>query len=85
MDVKRLVQQYLSRESIGLWPLAFDNAKSIDMWIAMPGSEQESSPLMDYFPGVRKGVEMVRLIRLRSIMQIWRVQFGRHIGELSVD
>jgi tetratricopeptide (TPR) repeat protein len=38
-DVKRLVQEYLSKESTGRWLLVFDNADNIDMWIA-----KESGP-----------------------------------------
>jgi hypothetical protein len=30
-DVKRLMQGYLSKESIGQWLLVFDNANDIDM------------------------------------------------------
>ena len=72
VDVKKLVQQYLCRESIGLWLLALDNADGIYMWITTPGSKPESSPLMNYLPGVSKGVETARLMQLTSIMQILR-------------
>ena len=54
-DVKKLVQEYLSGESIGRWLLVFDNADDIDMWIARPGSERESSPLVDYLPRNKQG------------------------------
>jgi tetratricopeptide (TPR) repeat protein len=38
-DVKRMVQEYLSKERTGRWLLVFDNANNIDMWIA-----KESGP-----------------------------------------
>ena len=37
-DVKRLVQDYLSKESAGQWLLVFDNADDINMWVAEAGS-----------------------------------------------
>ena len=55
VDVKKLVQGYLSTESIGRWLLVFDNADDIDMWIATPGSERESNPLTDYLPRSTQG------------------------------
>ena len=60
-DVKRLVQGYLGKESIGRWLLVFDNADDIDMWIAKPGArsilqrEQGSQPLVDYLPKSNQG------------------------------
>lgn len=55
VDVKKLVQEYLSRESIGQWFLVFDNADDIDMWIPMPGSERESNFLKHYLPRSKQG------------------------------
>jgi DNA transposition AAA+ family ATPase len=58
-DVKRLVQRYLGKESIGRWLLVFDNADDIDMWIAKAGSElqpgQGLRPLIDYLPKNKQG------------------------------
>ncbi|KAF1988157.1 HET-domain-containing protein [Aulographum hederae CBS 113979] len=54
-DVKRLVQQHLSKESIGRWLLVFDNADDLDMWITRIGPEQRSNPLIDYLPKSKQG------------------------------
>lgn len=54
-DVKKLVQEYLGRESMGQWLLVFDNADDIDMWIPTHGSEQESNFFMDYLPRSKQG------------------------------
>ena len=61
-NVKRLVQEYLGKESTGRWLLVFDNADDIDMWIAKAsGSEsglqhgQGFRPLIDYLPKSRQG------------------------------
>jgi tetratricopeptide (TPR) repeat protein len=48
-DVKRLVQDYLSKESAGQWLLIFDNADDIDMWIG------QSTRLIDYLPRSKHG------------------------------
>jgi tetratricopeptide (TPR) repeat protein len=48
VDVKRLVKEYLSKESAGQWLLVFDNADDIDMWIDR--TDQESDPLIEYLP-----------------------------------
>lgn len=47
-DVKRLVQEHLSRESAGQWLLVFDNADDMDMWIDK--SAPDSGRLIDYLP-----------------------------------
>jgi GTPase SAR1 family protein len=54
-DVKRLVQDYLSKESAGQWLLVFDNADDINMWIAKPESEPGSSRLIEYLPRSNQG------------------------------
>ncbi|KAF1809490.1 hypothetical protein P152DRAFT_468342 [Eremomyces bilateralis CBS 781.70] len=59
-DIKRLVQDHLSKESTGRWLLVFDNANDIDMWIAKagPGLQQlgqGSHPLIDYLPKSKQG------------------------------
>ena len=61
-DVKRLVQEYLCKESTGRWLLVFDNADDIYMWIAkVSGSEpglqdrQGFRPLIDYLPKSKQG------------------------------
>ncbi|KAF4625403.1 hypothetical protein G7Y89_g12766 [Cudoniella acicularis] len=55
-DVKKLVEEYLSRDDAGQWLLVFDNADDIDMWIAKPGSgAQESGGLIDYLPRSKQG------------------------------
>ncbi|CZR51333.1 related to kinesin light chain 1 [Phialocephala subalpina] len=61
VDVKKLVQEYLSKDNAGQWLLVFDNADDIDMWIAKPGSgsgsgsAQESGGLIDYLPRSKQG------------------------------
>ncbi|KAF1809666.1 HET-domain-containing protein [Eremomyces bilateralis CBS 781.70] len=59
-DIKRLVQDHLSKESTGRWLLVFDNADDIYMWIAKagPGLQQPgqgSHPLIDYLPKSKQG------------------------------
>ncbi|KAF7173630.1 hypothetical protein CNMCM6106_007691 [Aspergillus hiratsukae] len=58
-DVKRLVQEHLSKDDAGQWLLVFDNADDIDMWIAKAGPQQESEQgshrLVDYLPSSRQG------------------------------
>ncbi|KAF2202719.1 kinase subdomain-containing protein [Delitschia confertaspora ATCC 74209] len=58
-DVKRLVQEYLGRESTGRWLLVFDNADDIDMWFTEtesgPHSTLLSRPLIDYLPKSNQG------------------------------
>src|SRR5436305_182635 len=54
-DVKRLVQDYLSKESAGQWLLVFDNADDINMWIAKPESEPGSGRLIEYLPRSNQG------------------------------
>lgn len=43
VNIKKLLQEYLSGEGIGRCLLVFDNADNIDMWIATAGSEREFS------------------------------------------
>jgi hypothetical protein len=52
-DVKKLVEEYLSKDNAGQWLLVFDNADDIDMWIAKPGSRSEG--LIDYLPRSKQG------------------------------
>jgi tetratricopeptide (TPR) repeat protein len=58
-DVKRLVQEHLSKESTGQWLLVFDNADDMDIWVAKAGSEKESEHgshrLIDYLPRSKHG------------------------------
>ncbi|KAF2189111.1 HET-domain-containing protein [Zopfia rhizophila CBS 207.26] len=54
VDVKRLVQNYLSNESAGQWLVVFDNADDMDMWMGEP-SERQSIRLLDYLPKSRQG------------------------------
>jgi tetratricopeptide (TPR) repeat protein len=62
-DVKKLVQEYLSKDKAGQWLLMFDNADDMDMWIAKLGSGQESELessqgsccLIDYLPKSKQG------------------------------
>jgi Cdc6-like AAA superfamily ATPase len=48
-DIKRLVQNHLSKESSGQWLLVFDNTDNIDLWFAKT-PEQGNSRLIDYLP-----------------------------------
>jgi hypothetical protein len=58
-DVKKLMQEYLSKESTGRWLLVFDKADDIDMWMAKDGAglqaEQRSRPLIDDLPKSKQG------------------------------
>ncbi|OBT80379.1 hypothetical protein VF21_00911 [Pseudogymnoascus sp. 05NY08] len=53
-DVKRLVQEFLSRESAGQWLVVFDNADDIDMWVGTH-TEQGTKRLIDYLPRSKLG------------------------------
>ena len=55
VNVKRLVQDWLSKKSTGQWLLVFDNADDIDMWIDRPRSERESGRLIEYLPTSKQG------------------------------
>jgi tetratricopeptide (TPR) repeat protein len=55
VDVKKLVQVFLSKDSAGQWLLVFDNADDVDMWIVQSGSEQASGSLVNYLPKNRQG------------------------------
>jgi tetratricopeptide (TPR) repeat protein len=54
-DVKRLVQEYLGKESAYQWLLVFDNADDINMWTANTGLEPGSSRLIEYLPKSNHG------------------------------
>jgi hypothetical protein len=53
-NVKVLVQQHLSQDTIGQWMIVFDNADDIEMWIGPSGS-QGSARNIDYLPRSQKG------------------------------
>lgn len=56
VDIKKLVQDFLSEDSAGHWILVFDNADDIDMWIGKPKIEtQQSVRLIDYIPRSKFG------------------------------
>ncbi|KAG4427291.1 hypothetical protein IFR05_017226, partial [Cadophora sp. M221] len=55
VDVKRLVKDYLSKESAGQWLLVFDNADDINMWTGQTGSKPGSDRLIDYLPKSKHG------------------------------
>ncbi|KAH0558830.1 hypothetical protein GP486_004529 [Trichoglossum hirsutum] len=46
VNVKKLVQDHLGKESAGQWLLVFDNADDIDMWTSGPSSGQRSGRLI---------------------------------------
>ena len=52
-DVKKLMQEHLSKENTGRWLLVFDNADDINMWVAK--TEPGLQPLIDYLPKSRQG------------------------------
>lgn len=62
-DVKKLVQDHLSKDDAGPWLLVFDNADDIDLWITKPASNSEktnrtaqgSHRLIDYLPTNKQG------------------------------
>jgi tetratricopeptide (TPR) repeat protein len=56
-DVKKLVQEYLSKDSTGTWILVFDNADDIVMWTSELDAdvEQDSDCLADYLPKSKRG------------------------------
>jgi tetratricopeptide (TPR) repeat protein len=55
IDVKSLVQEYLSKESAGRWLLVFDNADDVDLWLNRSASKQDSNRLVDYLPRSTQG------------------------------
>lgn len=57
-NVKRLVQEHLSKESAGQWLLVFDNTDDIDMWFSKTTGQQPGQgthPLVDYLPTSKQG------------------------------
>ncbi|KAN0117100.1 hypothetical protein V8E51_003077 [Hyaloscypha variabilis] len=54
-DAKKLVQAYLSKESVGRWLLVFDNADDVNMWINLSGTGPGSGRLIDYLPRSEQG------------------------------
>lgn len=54
-DAKKLVQGYLSMESIGRWLLVFDNADDVNMWITQSWTGPGSGRLIDYLPRSEQG------------------------------
>ncbi|KAH6668980.1 heterokaryon incompatibility protein-domain-containing protein [Halenospora varia] len=54
-DTKKLVQGYLSMESIGRWLLVFDNADDVNMWITQSWTGPGSGRLIDYLPRSEQG------------------------------
>ena len=62
-DVKRVVQEHLSKEDVGQWLLVFDNADDIEMWTAKSGSTEGTSRntqlqcrhLFEYVPRSKQG------------------------------
>ncbi|KAH9207879.1 hypothetical protein DL95DRAFT_481880 [Leptodontidium sp. 2 PMI_412] len=52
-DAKKLVQEYLSKESAGRWLLVFDNADDVNMWITQ--SRPGSGRLIDFLPRSKQG------------------------------
>jgi len=55
VDVKRLVQEYLSKENTSQWLLVFDNADDINMWVSKPASESGSGSLIEFLPRSNQG------------------------------
>ncbi|KAF2468341.1 TPR-like protein [Lindgomyces ingoldianus] len=55
-DIKKVVQDFLSRDGAGHWVLVFDNADDINMWIDKPNSAaHQSTRLIDYIPRSKNG------------------------------
>ncbi|KAF7536134.1 hypothetical protein G7054_g4775 [Neopestalotiopsis clavispora] len=76
-DVKRLVQEHLSRESAGQWLLVFDNADDMDMWIDK--SAPNSGRLIDYLPKSGRGSILFTTRDKKAAVKF----AGRNIIELS--
>ncbi|KAF3020305.1 hypothetical protein E8E14_013529 [Neopestalotiopsis sp. 37M] len=76
-DVKRLVQEHLSRESAGQWLLVFDNADDMDMWIDK--SAPDSGRLIDYLPKSGRGSILFTTRDKKAAVKF----AGRNIIELS--
>jgi len=56
VDIKKLVQDFLSADTAGQWILVFDNADDIQMWIDTTGPEtQQPHRLIDYIPRSKTG------------------------------
>jgi putative hemolysin len=55
VNAKKLVQGYLSMDSVGRWLLIFDNADDINMWITQSGTGPGSGRLIDYLPRSEQG------------------------------
>lgn len=56
-DVKKLVQEYLSKGSTGRWLLVFDNADGMDLWTTQDnnGEQPKAQPLIEYLPKSSQG------------------------------
>jgi hypothetical protein len=54
-DVKKLVQEHLSKESVGRWLLVFDNADNINIWIPQAEAQPGSCRLVDCLPRNEQG------------------------------
>ena len=55
VDVKRLVQLHLSKESAGQWLLIFDNADDVSLWTTGSGSKSGAAGLIEYLPRSEQG------------------------------
>jgi tetratricopeptide (TPR) repeat protein len=62
IDVKVLVQEFLSKDDASRWLLVFDNADDIDMWITAPGLERENEQQSTLRSATRSAAGSRRLI-----------------------
>lgn len=76
-DVKRLVQEYLSRESAGQWLLVFDNSDELDMWTSEYAPN--SGRLIDTLPKSGRGSILFTTRDKKTAVRL----VGRSVFELS--
>jgi tetratricopeptide (TPR) repeat protein len=84
VDVKKLVQRYLSQESAGRWLLIFDNADDIDIWTNKVGNENGFSALKEYLPRSSQG-RIVFTTRSRKIAVKLAQQNVVSVSEMDED
>lgn len=76
-NVKKLVQNYLSREKAGWWILVFDNADDIGLWVEEAGPR--SDRLLDSLPRSSSGSIIFTTRSRKAAVQL----AGRNLIEMS--
>ncbi|KAK6605164.1 hypothetical protein H4I96_05746 [Botrytis cinerea] len=78
-DVKKLVQDYLSKESAGRWLLVFDNADDVNMWITV--SRSGSGRLIDCLPRSEQGCIVFTTRDRKTAVKLAHQKYRRGTGD----